>query len=467
MRNFLILLTICSFNFFSGQNNRLPDGGGFYDFNHQNTECLSEEQRLTIKGLLDENIKHLTLESKINLNKSSVFNPTNHPLFIWPVVKSVTAPYNNVWSISNYVDHNPNYPNAVQDWNCGSRTYDTAAGYNHKGIDIFTWPFSLFQMDNDQAEAVAAADGIIILKSDGNFDRSCAFNNNNWNAVYIQHADGSQSWYGHLKNGSLTTKVVGDFIAAGEYVGIVGSSGNSTGPHLHFEVYNNSGQLVDTYLGPCNNWSSSTETWWENQKPYLDPKINAVLSHSAPPQFNTCPTTETPNISSSFSAGSNVVLAIYLADQLANSSVNLVLKRPDNSIQANWNFSLVNEYSASWWYWIFPSNQMIQQGNYQFTATYQGSSVTHDFNYGNLGIDESLASKFSITPNPVQESFSINGSDTIIIESVTIYDIVGKKVIQTNSSSKDINIAALDNGVYIVNVMTLEGSYTAKIIKKQ
>ncbi|MCA0348711.1 MAG: T9SS type A sorting domain-containing protein [Bacteroidetes bacterium] len=110
---------------------------------------------------------------------------------------------------------------------------------------------------------------------------------------------------------------------------------------------------------------------------------------------------------------------------------------------------------------------MIQQGNYQFTATYQGSSVTHDFNYGNLGIDESLASKFSITPNPVQESFSINGSDTIIIESVTIYDIVGKKVIQTNSSSKDINIAALDNGVYIVNVMTLEGSYTAKIIKKQ
>ena len=129
----------------------------------------------------------------------------------------------------------------LQDWNCGDRTYDTNGGYNHQGIDIFTWPFSFNQMDNNHAIAVAAADGIIILKTNGNFDRSCTLNGNTWNAVYIQHSDGSQSWYGHLKNGSLTTKNVGDFIASGEYVGVVGSSGNSTGPHLHFEVYNNLG----------------------------------------------------------------------------------------------------------------------------------------------------------------------------------------------------------------------------------
>lgn len=466
MKKFLLFLAITSFNQLQAQNTRMADGGGAYDLNTEHTECLSDEQRLIIRQQLNDNISLLRSEGKIKNTNSVNGNNPNHPLFIWPVVKSATAPYNNVWGISNHVDHNPNYPNALQDWNCGSRTYDTSAGYNHKGIDIFTWPFSLYQMDNNQAVAVAAADGIIVLKSNGYFDRSCSFNSNTWNAVYIQHADGSESWYGHLKNGSLTTKSVGDFIASGEYVGIVGSSGNSTGPHLHFEVYNNTGDLVDTYTGPCNAWSTSTDTWWQNQKPYLDPKINAVLSHSAVPQFNSCPTTEVPNMSDSFSTGSNVVLVIYLADQLANSSVNLVLRKPDNSIQANWNFSLVNQYNASWWYWTFPSSEMTQQGVYQFTATYQGSSVTHSFQYGNLGVGENLITKFSIIPNPAHESFTIDFNDNSVIENVSLFDMLGKTVIQSNSSEKTINIAGLSKGVYVVKIVTQEGNFTSKIIKQ-
>ena len=43
--------------------------------------------------------------------------------------------------------------------------------------------------------------GIIIGKDDGNFDQNCAFctSSCSWNAVYIQQADGSIAWYGHLK----------------------------------------------------------------------------------------------------------------------------------------------------------------------------------------------------------------------------------------------------------------------------
>ncbi|WP_445453978.1 peptidoglycan DD-metalloendopeptidase family protein [Flavobacterium sp. 25HG05S-40] len=466
MKTLLLLLTIVSIYQLQAQNNRMADGGGAYNMNQEYTECLSNEQRLIIRQQLNENINYLKSEGKINNNNSINGGNPVHPLFVWPVTKSVAAPYNNVWSISNHVDHNPNFPNALQDWNCGNRTYDTNGGYNHQGLDIFTWPFTLYQMDNNQAVVVAAADGIILLKSNGNFDRSCAFNNNNWNAVYIQHADGSESWYGHLKNGSLTTKIPGDFIAAGEYVGIVGSSGNSTAPHLHFEVYNSSGGLVDTYNGPCNSWSASNDTWWQNQKPYLDPKINAVLSHSAPPQFNSCPTTEVPNINNSFSNGSNVVLAIYLADQLANTSVNMVLRRPDNSIQSNWNFSLVNQFSASWWYWTFPAFEMTQQGIYQFTATYQGSSVTHNFMYGNLSVAENEITKFSITPNPARESFTIDFNDNSVIENVSLFDMLGKAVFQSNSSEKTISIAGLSKGVYSVKIVTQEGSFSSKIVKQ-
>src|SRR5690606_2616679 len=211
------------------------------------------------------------------------------------------SPYNDVWSISNHVDHNAAFPNQIQDYNCGNRTYDTAQGYNHKGVDIFTWPFTWHQFQNNHSWVIAAAPGIIIGKNDGNYDMSCNFNNNNWNAVYVQHSDGSVSWYGHLKNGSLTTKNIGASVSAGEYLGVIGSSGNSTGPHLHFEVYNNTNQLVDTYSGTCNTWTSSSDSWWQNQKSYQDPKINAVLTHSAPPVFPTCPSVETPNMKDVFS----------------------------------------------------------------------------------------------------------------------------------------------------------------------
>ena len=109
---------------------------------------------------------------------------------------------------------------------------------------MYTWPFSWYKMDHDQVKVVAAADGVIIYKSDGNFDKNCGFNNDNWNAVYVEHADGSVAWYGHLKNGSLSTKAVGESVSSGEYLGIVGSSGSSTGPHLHFEVRKH-GEPVD------------------------------------------------------------------------------------------------------------------------------------------------------------------------------------------------------------------------------
>lgn len=461
----LFILGTSVFNFVEAQSVRLPDGGGEYVMSTEHTECVTQAQREQMIQEISYNKAMLQAQGKLNFNEITA-NPTVHPLFSWPVTKSASAPYNNVWSISNHVDHNASYPNAIQDWNCGTRTYDTSGGYNHKGIDIFTWPFTWYQMDNDQALAVAAAPGIIVYKLDGNFDRSCSFNSNNWNVVCLMHADGSQSWYGHLKNGSQTTKNVGDSVITGEYIGVVGSSGNSTGPHLHFEVYNSANELVDTYLGPCNTWSSSTDSWWQTQKPYWEPKINAALTHSAFPQFNTCPTTETHNMQDNFNVGTNVVVAIYLADQLAGSSVNLTLRRPDNSIQANWNFNLVDQYYASYWYWTFPASQMTQQGTYQFSATYQGSTVTHNFNYGTLGVAQNEMLQFLVAPNPAQETLTVQANNPITPERITFYDVMGKKVLEYNSPPPTFTIAALTKGVYFAKITSEGAVYTVKIVKE-
>jgi murein DD-endopeptidase MepM/ murein hydrolase activator NlpD len=53
------------------------------------------------------------------------------------------------------------------------------------------------------------------------------------NEVIIQHADGHYSQYAHLSALSVST---GQSVGAGEQVGLVGTTGNSTGPHLHFEI---------------------------------------------------------------------------------------------------------------------------------------------------------------------------------------------------------------------------------------
>lgn len=53
------------------------------------------------------------------------------------------------------------------------------------------------------------------------------------NAIFIQHANGDVSVYGHEEKVLVT---VGEKIKAGQLIGLVGALGQATGPHLHFEV---------------------------------------------------------------------------------------------------------------------------------------------------------------------------------------------------------------------------------------
>ena len=372
-----------------------------------------------------------------------------------------------MWSISNYVDHNSAYPNQLQDYNCGTKTYDTSSGYNHQGIDIFTWPFTWKMVDDNSVEIIAAAPGQIIAKGDGQFDRSCGFNNNPWNAVYVRHGDGSVAWYGHMKNGSLTTKDVGDFVNLGEYLGIVGSSGNSTGPHLHFEVYQNDTytNLIDPYTGACN--SLNVDTWWQTQKPYTNPNINAVLTHSAPPVFPTCPNSETTNTSNTFDASATIYFAIYMRDQANGTSINLKIIRPDNSVLYNWNYNFTANYAASYWYWYY-SGVYNMNGQWKWEATYNGQTITHTFNVsGALGIDDEDFNTTSVYPNPFNDAVTISSNS--FIKKATVVDILGKTVKTIESQSENItevNLETVSNGLYFLTLESDTGQKkTIKLIK--
>lgn len=69
------------------------------------------------------------------------------------------------------------------------------------------------------------------------------------NYVTIDHGEGLQSRYAHMSQVLVTD---GQTVTAGEMIGLVGSTGKSTGPHLHFEIIVNGNKIdpLSTELGP-------------------------------------------------------------------------------------------------------------------------------------------------------------------------------------------------------------------------
>jgi murein DD-endopeptidase MepM/ murein hydrolase activator NlpD len=346
-----------------------PAGGG--EAPSYPTDEITESERAAIQKEINTNVS--ALEAQGLLGPAS-------PQFValsWPVRGAPGISDFGVDGISNYVDHNLAFPGLVLDWNCGTRTYDQSSGYNHKGVDIFTWPFSWQKMDNNQVEIIAAAPGTIVGKFDGNFDRSCGFNSNPWNAVYVRHADGSVAWYGHMKNGSLTSKQVGDTVVTGEKLGIVGSSGNSTGPHLHFELYDPAGKLQDPFQGPCN--SMNANSWWAVQEAYRAPRMNRLTTQSAGPVFPACSIQETSNDKSLFRPGQQLTTAAYYRDQGIGQQTQFAILRPDGTVFSNWTHNSPNTYTSSYWFWNWTVPPNPLNGTWKLRATFNSIQYEQEF----------------------------------------------------------------------------------------
>ncbi|MDZ4747716.1 MAG: peptidoglycan DD-metalloendopeptidase family protein [Saprospiraceae bacterium] len=347
-------------------------GFGFYQPD-RTIPCVTLEQHEAIENEISRSRAELQRKGILSDTQGREFTT----YFEWPLAHNNGLDDYGYHGISNFIDQNAEYPNLILDYQCGNRSYDLSSGYNHAGTDMYTWPFSWYKMDHNQVKVIAAAAGTIVYKSDGNYDRNCGFNNNNWNAVYIQHADGSVAWYGHLKNGSTIGKQVGEAVATGEYLGIVGSSGNSTGPHLHFEIYNGSGNLIDPYSGSCNSLNS--ESWWVDQRPYYDSGLNALRTHSEPAIFPVCPETETINEKNQFCGGDVVYYTAYYRDQLPKQDANYKVYRPNNSIYQQWTQTFDAFYSSSWWYWWYTLPQAPPTGTWTFEIAYEGETYERFF----------------------------------------------------------------------------------------
>jgi len=279
--------------------------------------------------------------------------------------------------VSAFADHHP-AGGQVLDYNGGTRTYD-----GHRGTDYALWPFSWNKLDAGEVQVIAAAAGTIAAKANVDpTDHNCGVTSSDaWNYVALVHADGRMTIYGHLRYNSLTGKGIGETVVQGEVLATVASSGNSSGPHLHFEVRGgsfSSGEWIDPYAGP----NSQPESLWANQRPYFDSAVNRLATHSAPPSTpDPCQPTIT-NLQDSFSTPGNVYFYTYYRDYQGALVTQLTIYRPDGSVFQSWQDVPSDNtfYSAASRARVVNFSVQEPAGTWRFEAAYNGRVYETYFN---------------------------------------------------------------------------------------
>jgi len=353
----------------------------------------------------------------------------NFPLRLAPGVPGYAG-----FRVSAFVDHNP-ASGAILDYNGGTRTYD-----GHRGTDYALWPFSWNKLDAGEMQVIAAAAGTIVSKANVDAtDHNCGSGSSDpWNYVALTHADGRMTIYGHMRYNSLTSKGVGQTVAQGEYLGTVASSGNSTGPHLHFEVRvgnYNWWEWVDPYAGP----NSQPESAWANQRPYVDSAINRIATHSAPPSTPPPCLPTVTNLQDSFTTPSTVYFYTYYRDYQGTLTTQFKLYRPDGSLSPLATASASPytpgspAFSSIWsYYWTANFSNSEPAGTWRFEATYDGQVYETFFNVN--------------APVTVTVS-SPNGGEQWPI-------LLPHSVTWTDNFGGEVNLALYHNGVYSATLAT-------------
>ena len=421
--------------------------GGFVK--RQQAACLPESMRVQIRKDIEDNIALYALNDK----HSTGIAPTD---LIFPLVMPDPPPgYFHFSSISNYVDHDPS--SGIEDFHCLANSYD-----GHDGTDYFTHPFEWLLVADDLVHVVSATDGIIILKNDGNPHDNCV-RGGSWNAVYVQHDDGSQFWYGHLKAGSLTAKIVGERVEQGEYLGVVASSGYSNAPHLHLECYDVDGNLLDPYQGTCN--SLNTFSMWDVQQPYRTPKINALLTHSEQPNLDCGPDSEISALSNTFYIGDTFYVGIYITDYNQDDIVTTDLLRPDQSLHSTFNsFSFENSYESMWNWRRHIFTEDDPAGTWTLEAAYKNGARAHTFEFikqvTSVGEDQI---DLEIWPNPTQGVLHITGLPRLG-GTYQLFDLSGRFTRGGRIVDNRISFDGCPSGIYHLQIKQGGRAWHKKII---
>jgi Peptidase family M23 len=247
-----------------------------------------------------------------------------------------------------FVDLDASSP-GFHDFECRPYAYD-----GHRGTDCGLRSFA------EQFIGVpvfAARDGVVIYTNDGEPDTNLS-GGFLGNVVLIDHGDGFESQYWHLKKDSVLV-TVGQQVKAGQEVGRAASSGNSFGPHLHFETLKNgpSGWVVhEPFAGECrpgqSGWADQSQL--DTEAPFfVDFGITRTfLQDLSPPWYEPWPLPTDAQLQSN---DPWVVFWWFGYNFPEDALVRVKFTRPDGSVadDAQWNWGNTETYRfiKNWFAW--------------------------------------------------------------------------------------------------------------------
>jgi len=440
----------------NSEKNIFPVKSVFASVDFTKTECLPDMQKFQMK---EENKRNR--EAIIKKDPDAFKNLKKLTLFITPYRSKAGFSDYGFHTLNFQVDHNETPNGQLTDYFCGKRTYDWNNG-NHAGTDYILWPYPWKRMEENLMEIVAAAPGIIINKRNNFNDHNCSNGGNpNWNGIVVEHSDGSTATYMHFKKNSATTKEIGETVEAGEYLGLAGSSGSSNIPHLHFEIADNNGNLIDPYKGDCN--PTTEQSWWQEQENYYVPRINRISTHYVATQDSECPKIENTYEKVNFNSGDALFLKLYYRDINIGDVTQFKIYKPDGTLFSSWNWTQDwgTFYATAYGYWTMNITNDWPQGVYTIEVVFGGNTYNTIFGVGtNLAVEDFASDDIRIYPNPVKDILYIDNFKNI--QSAEILDSSGRMVVN-NMRSGQINVSNLAKGMYLLKIKNIRNE--VKIVK--
>jgi len=367
----------------------------------------------------------------------------------------IEGEYGKDYIIVNYIDWGVN---GITDFHKGTKTYP-----GHRGTDFVISGFP--QMD--EGVFVNAVDsGVVTFVHDGEIDRNTDGNINLGfgNYIAIRHPSNLYSYYAHLKKNSMLVNV-GDKVSKGEHLALVGSSGNSTDPHLHFELWYDSLYLVEPFAASCGEDNS----FWEEPMPY-DTTFNVWESGLTDFITNINDIRNRPIAKDTFNDQDSIVNYWTLQYGIkTGDSTRIEWITPNGSL---W-FEYSNVYQNDWWLYYYNSyifapptsvwgdwkcnyyynDKLVDSANFTVEKP-DGTNETNELSYYKL-IDK--------------HSIEVILPESISANAVEVFGISGKKILHQNLNSGNkfiIKIPKQQNNqeVFLIKVKHSKGYWNFKVV---
>lgn len=178
----------------------------------------------------------------------------------WPIGSADVVTNNG----KTYATGNPETTTVTSLFGYRSDPFGSGATTYHSGLDIAGG------RGLGNVNIIAAREGVVVTTNDtctsGTGLDPCGGGYGNY--IILQHSDGNYTLYAHLYEHSVTVKS-GDAVEQGQVIGKMGSSGQSTGAHLHFEVREGANQHSST-VDPLNYISAETPRTLSTSSEFLE-----------------------------------------------------------------------------------------------------------------------------------------------------------------------------------------------------